>query len=127
MSLLNIRFIFFAFATLISANKALADETIIVSTQDYAYKINEQLNPKLTLVRGVTYQFQVNALGHPFWIKTIQSAGVNDAFIIGISNNGIDRGTITFTVPDDAPEQLIYNCQYHVIMNGVINVINKPK
>lgn len=127
MKLIKIVKLFFVNGLLINANFSFAEETIKVSTQDYAYKINEQANPQLTLVRGSTYLFQINAPGHPFWIKTTNSAGLKDAFNSGISNNGIDKGTITFLVPDDAPDQLLYNCQFHVIMNGVINVVNKPK
>ena len=38
------------------------------------YVINGSSNPTLTLVRGQTYTFNVNATGHPFWITTASGA-----------------------------------------------------
>jgi len=38
------------------------------------YVINGSSNPTLTLVRGETYTFNVNATGHPFWITTASGA-----------------------------------------------------
>jgi len=38
------------------------------------YVINGSSNPTLTLVRGETYTFNVNATGHPFWITKASGA-----------------------------------------------------
>ena len=110
---------------MLKALPAFADETIDVSTRDYAYLIHEQDNPSLTLVRGETYHFKVNAPGHPFLIKTKQSAGLNDLYEKGITGNGLDKGMIVFSVPMDAPDKLAYNCQFHVVMSATINIVNK--
>ena len=93
------------------------------------YKINEYSipNPTLTLVEGETYTFNIQALGHPFWIKTVSSTGTENAYNNGVTNNGIANGTITFTVPYDAPSTLYYNCQFHSSMAGEINIINVPE
>jgi hypothetical protein len=88
------------------------------------YIINGQSNPTLTLSRGKTYIFEVNASGHPFWIKTVSSTGTGNAYNTGVTNNGDDVGTISFDVAYNAPSTLYYNCQYHSGMAGTINVIN---
>jgi len=79
-------------------------------------------NPNMTLIRGSTYIFQVYAPGNPFWIKTIPTPDTNNAWIEGVTNNGFDVGTVTFDVPTDAPPVLYYQCQFHTIMTGFINI-----
>jgi len=54
-------------------------------------------NPALTLVRGIEYTFNLNAAGHPFYIKFQNSTGTTNAVSGGITNNGTDVGTLTFT------------------------------
>ncbi len=81
-------------------------------------------NQTLTLVRGITYTFNVNATGHPFYIKTTQSSGTGNAYNTGVTNNGDDNGIISFTVPNDAPNTLYYNCQFHLSMGGQINIVD---
>ena len=88
-----------------------------------SYTINSSSNPTLTLKRGGTYTFNVSATGHPFWIKTVQGNGTGNAYNAGVTNNGAQSGTITFTVPNDAPSTLYYNCQFHGVMTGTINVV----
>lgn len=79
-------------------------------------------NPDLTLKRGRTYTFTVNASGHPFYINTVNTTGSDNAYTSGVTNNGASDGTITFTVPDDAPDTLYYNCSIHSMMNGTITI-----
>ena len=88
-----------------------------------AYNINGLSNASLTLVRGQTYFFTVNATGHPFWIKTSQTTGTGDQYNTGVVNNGDDSGGITFTVDSTAPNTLYYICQFHSPMTGIINII----
>jgi hypothetical protein len=80
-------------------------------------------NPMFTLTRGQRYVFNINAVGHPFWIKTTLTLGSVDAYY-GVGNNGTDNGTITFVVPMDAPDELYYNCQYHTTMRGMIMIVS---
>jgi plastocyanin len=87
------------------------------------YVINGESNPTLTLAAGKTYTFNVNATGHPFWIKTTNSTGSVNAYNIGVTNNGTASGSITFTVPYPAPSSLYYNCQFHASMAGGIDVV----
>jgi len=89
-------------------------------------------NPTLTLFRGETYKFNVDAietfggLEYPFWIRTQQIEGIGERFDynIGMVNNGDSRGTITFTVPYNAPNKLYYVSQNRSSMGGEINIVN---
>ena len=88
------------------------------------YVISNKNDPTLTLERGKTYEFNIDASGHPFWIKTISSTGTGNSYSDGITNNGTSNGIIVFKVPDDAPDQLYYNCQIHTSMNGIIKIVD---
>jgi len=87
-----------------------------------AYLIDGVANPSLVFMRDSTYIFHVNAPGHPFWIKTVQSTGTGNAYNNGVTGNGVQQGDLVFTVPSDAPDQLYYNCEFHVNMTGGITV-----
>jgi len=86
------------------------------------YIINGKSNTTLSLKRGLTYTFNINAEGHPFWINTISTLGTDYAFNDGVTNNGASSSTLTFVVPNNAPSKLYYNCQYHITMAGIINI-----
>ena len=87
----------------------------------------DERNPVLTLYRGNTYKFIVNASGHPFWIMTepyksqlSEDGSTSTLYSTGVTNNGTEVGTITFTVPTDAPDTLYYQCGVHDAMYGVL-------
>lgn len=98
----------------------------VINSGSGSYTINSVAsNPTLTLVRGSTYTFNVNAAGHPFHIQTVNSAYSSaDVYTSGVTNPGASVGTITFTVPGGAPNTLYYVCQNHSSMKGTINIIN---
>lgn len=60
-------------------------------------------NPTINLLRGGTYFFEIDQQSK-FWIQGISGltsfAAINSRDVLGVSNNGISNGTITFTVPD---------------------------
>jgi len=85
---------------------------------------NNAVNPDFTLKRGQTYEFVVDAPGHPFLIKSVQSTGTSNTYDAGVTNQGAVQGTITFTVPDTAPDVLFYNCEFHGSMTGTITIID---
>jgi hypothetical protein len=88
-----------------------------------AYVIDGENNPTLNLFRGFTYEFNVDASGHPFWIQTVSgSYSSENVYNDGVTNNGAAVGTITFQVPLDAPDTLYYVCQFHGSMAGTINI-----
>lgn len=82
-------------------------------------------NPTLTLWRGETYAFQLNASGHPFVIKTVAGSGTGNIYNEGTTNQGIEQGYMYFTVPLDAPDTLYYQCTAHAPMVGTINVTDR--
>jgi len=86
--------------------------------------LNDSVNPDLTLTRGQTYEFEVNAEGDPFLIKTVQGMGAEDTYDSGVTNNGASSGKLTFTVPMDAPDTLYYVCEFHGVMTGTLNIVD---
>ena len=108
------------------AKKADATLTVfkVVTGASHVYAINGKDNPAITLKRNVTYTFELKATGHPFWIKTQNSTGTANAYTDGVTGNGTERGTLTFSVPANAPATLHYNCQLHDMMNGVITIVD---
>jgi len=81
------------------------------------------INATINLVRGRTYKLAINAVGHPFWIQTVPGGySSNNIYNTGVTNNGIESGTIIFAVPNDAPNTLFYACQFHSTMRGTINI-----
>lgn len=83
-------------------------------------------NPPLYIARGNSYSFNVMTTSlHPFWIKTVQGAGsLNGYSGGGLSANGVTSPTtVTFDVPDNAPDTLYYNCGNHSSMTGPIHVV----
>jgi hypothetical protein len=71
----------------------------------------------------MTYVFNVNASGHPFWIQTVSGAySSGDVYSTGVTGGGAEVGTIEWEVPFSAPNTLYYVCQYHSAMNGTIIV-----
>ncbi len=107
------------------ASAGAADFTV-VNNGSGSYSINSLSNPGLTLHRGRTYTFQINANNHPFWIKTVQGNGKNNGYTAGVANNGEEIGILTLTLPTNAPSTLYYNCEQDTPMTGIITVINPP-
>ena len=77
-------------------------------TGTYSFSTNGSVeNPTIKFAYGGVYKFVVDQPGYPFWIQT--SAGINGLRdnqtnlstrdVLGVENNGIDVGTITFRVP----------------------------
>ena len=105
-----------------------AKETVNYRVQNSgtsSYLIDYQPNPTLTLVRGNTYVFTLNLDGiYPFYIKTIASLGNTNVYDTGVTNNGATVGTVTFTVPQDAPSTLYYSSSTEYNMRGQITIID---
>lgn len=90
-----------------------------------AYVVDGVSNPTFNLVRGKTYTFVINASGHPFWIQTVSGGySSGNIYSTGTTNLGTDNGTITWSIPLDAPSTLYYACQFHSSMQGTINIVD---
>ena len=81
-------------------------------------------NPTLTLYRGQTYTFVINAPGNPFSIKTSRVAGNLDRYTIGVSDSAVKSGTITFTVGVNSPDVLFYVSENSVDTGGVLHILD---
>ncbi|REJ82829.1 MAG: hypothetical protein DWQ44_01560 [Bacteroidetes bacterium] len=91
----------------------------------FGYEINGVEGRELTLVRGITYSFNISTPGHPFHIST-DSAGGNYAgeIISGVTNSREENGTLTFTPDAGHPNLLYYSCGHHQYMGFRINVVD---
>ena len=101
--------------------------------EDTGSFLGSKKDPTLTLVRNEMYNFSINDLGFedatinkPFLIKTKRSAGtVYDVYeSVGLINNGITFGTLTFTPLADTPDTLYYVNPTNVSASGVINIVD---
>ena len=107
---------------------ALADDGSTGRAWEFRHRENLR-NPELILYRGNTYKFDVDAKGHPFYIMTepyksqISADGsTSTLYTSGVTNNGAEEGTVSFTVPTDAPNTLYYQCGSHDGMYGVLHI-----
>lgn len=89
-----------------------------------AYRFNGVAvdNPSMDLLRGSTYIFNVNATGHPFFIKTALVTGTGSQWTLGVTGNGATNSAVTFVVPASAPATLFYHCSIHSGMGGTFNI-----
>ena len=86
--------------------------------------LEDKRNPELILYRGNTYKFTVDAEGHPFYIMTepYKDGSTNLFYSSGVTNAGAEKGTVTFVVPNDAPDTLYYQCGNHDNMYGILHI-----
>ena len=76
-------------------------------------------DPNLTFNVGDTINLLVNAVGHPFYLKTVAGTGTGNT-ISGITNNGTTNQTISW-IPDTAGTYY-YQCSLHGGMVGTITI-----
>ncbi len=96
----------------------------VTASSNADYTIDGASDPALTVVRGCSYTFDVNAQTHPFRINTVQGTGAANSYDVGVTGNGTQMGQITWEVALDAPDSLFYNCETHAGMTNTITVIS---
>lgn len=91
-----------------------------------AFGDNASLGP---LYRGGTYTFQLsaNVSGHPFYLTTDDGTNYSsdsyvDEYTNGVTNSRAESGNVVFTVPNDAPDTLYYQCGVHSAMRGEMTI-----
>jgi len=97
------------------------------------FVLDGRAQPPLTLVRGKTYTFAVDAPGHPFHISEDATGGdLSGIYTDGVSVTNhstqhqfaTDTGTLRFTVPDTAPDTLYYVCANHGGMGAQLTIVD---
>jgi len=111
-----------------SLNNTTQTYSISVSAQnssDYILSGNDRNgtltgnDPTLTLKVGDTVNFDVDAPGHPFYLKTLAGTGTGNT-INSVSNNGTTNQTVSWT--PNTPGTYYYQCSLHGAMVGRIIV-----
>lgn len=99
-----------------------------VTTDSGAYVIDLSHGSDIeAMYRGGTYTFNLNVTGHPFYLTTDDGTNWTQGGYVGEYTNGVtgsrtEVGTLTFTVPADAPDTLYYQCANHSGMKGTIHI-----
>ena len=72
--------------------------------------INDMESPELNLVRGFTYHFHCNLQDdEKFFLSSSRNVSQEFDYNTGVESNRISKGTLTFTVPENAPDTLYYH------------------
>jgi uncharacterized repeat protein (TIGR02543 family) len=78
-------------------------------------------DPSVSLKVGDTINFDVSAQGHPFYLIKTSDGGFGSGNLVdGVSNNGAQSATVSWT-PTEAGTYY-YICEYHPSMLGTITV-----
>jgi hypothetical protein len=118
-----------------SMNRLLGAERTynVTNSGESYYNLDGYEQPEISLVRGKTYTFDVDASGHPFHISTdpnggdfsgIYTDGVSVTNPSGANPNATETGTLMFTVSNNAPDTLYYQCGSHNGMGAAITVVD---
>ena len=105
------------------------ESTIVVTLADnldntaFVFSSDELVqNPTLILYRGQTYTFEIDTLGTPISIRTARTLEESFNYDDGVSAQGVEQGTITFTVGANAPEALYYVATNDINNSGLIQI-----
>ena len=94
------------------------------------FTINGVDAPELTLMRGFIYNFDQTSSAtyssHPIGFTTEDTDGNSTTYnsVSYTSGVSISGDVTTFIVPQDAPDQLYYECQNHPNMGNAINIVH---
>ena len=99
--------------------------TLNIAAVAGAYVINGVNNPTLVVRRGQTYTFNLNTAGHPFWLQTTGNGHQEaNSYSDGFTGNGQTTGEHQWVVPEDALDEIFYQCEFHPVMFGKIIVVD---
>lgn len=97
----------------------------VTNSGSVAWTVSGSSDLTLNLIRGNTYNFSVNSPGHNFYIQTTGAGYVaGNVWTAGVGNNGASTGTVTFTVPYNAPSVLYYQDSTTASMYGKIAIFD---
>jgi hypothetical protein len=100
---------------------------LVDDTDNFAYVFTPDgltRNPLLKLYRGQTYKFEIDCEGQPLTFKTDRTTEDTFIYTSGIVSDSVyvEKGTITFTVPDDAPNLIYYVSKNDVNTSGFFKI-----
>ena len=102
-----------------------SSSTLNIAVVAGAYEINGVNNPTLVVRRGQTYTFNLNTAGHPFWLQTTGNGHQEaNSYSDGFTGNSQTTGEHQWVVPEDAPDEIFYQCEFHPVMFGKIIVVD---
>jgi len=95
----------------------------ITNSGSGSYTVNGVANGPVEFIKGKKYRIHINASGHPFWIQTVSGGySSGNVYSTGITGNGTQVGHIIVELPQNAPDNLYYACQFHSSMAGAVLV-----
>ena len=95
----------------------------VINGDDRSTTHTDALDPSINVNAGDTLVFNVNASGHPFYVKTSPTTGTGNQVTTGtIDGNGASIGTVTWDTTGVTPGTYYYICQFHSGMVGQIIV-----
>ena len=82
------------------------------------------INPDIKVSKGDVLIFELDAEGHPFWIKTVMGTGRGNAVTSGISGEGQGKtsGVLIWNTTTLEDGIYYYQCEFHANMFGKIIV-----
>jgi hypothetical protein len=92
--------------------------TVTAAPDNGGYLINGVVNPPLDLQSNATYIFNVQAPGHPFYIKTDRVLGEGAVYDFQVTGNGTSQGLVKIVLPMGPVPKLFYQCGNHLTMGG---------
>ena len=104
---------------------------ISVVALSYGYSMSGAVigtNKNIDIYKGDILKFSLDRIrGHPFWIKTKEDTGKQDAVSTGISGvgQGKSAGELIWDTTEIEEGTYYYQCEYHANMVGKINVMEK--
>ena len=97
-----------------------ADNDAYIFTEE-----NPVSNPTLTLYKGQTYTFDIDAVNMPFTIRTSNSnEDDSNLYTTGVSEQKVENGTITWKIDLEAPDTLYYVNGNDIEGSGLIIIKN---
>jgi microcystin-dependent protein len=84
-------------------------------------------NISIEVDQGTILVFNIDSTGQPFWIKSEQITGIDSAVTTGLTDNGIEQGTITWDTTNVTPGTYYYISENESSMTGTIVIVGPPQ
>ena len=101
-----------------------ADHIFFDKGSNFGYVINGISGATLNLVRGKTYTFNIDSIGHPFYFTTDSVGGTGFPGSLMGEIKPTDSGILFYNVPLDFPDTAYYQCGIHSNMGALVKATN---